>query len=288
MTTNSTRAKIAFVTDSTCDLAPEFVQAHGIAVVPCFINFDGRSYVDNGVDLNREDFYARMAGIRPFATTAAPPPGACEKAIRHQAERADHVIILTVPSNLSAIYNAMRLGMAGLPAERVTLIDTGTTTMALGYQVQVGVEVAEATGDLEATLKAIQAVRENVIMYAALNTLEYLRASGRVSWAAASIGALLQIKPIISLKDGVVNSVARVRTFSRAFDELVELTRAMAPLERLTVVHTSNFAGAAQLLERLGDVVPADHRTISVTPTLGTHVGPGALGVVPLSQSWRS
>lgn len=284
----STKVRIAFVTDSTCDLAPEFIQAHNIGVVPCYVNFGGKSYLDNNVDLNREDFYAQMPSIRPYATTSAPPPAAAEKIIKRAFAEADHLIILTVPSNLSALYNSMRLGSADLPQDRVTLIDSGTTTMALGYQVQVGVEVAAATGDVGATLNAIQSARENVNMYAALNTLEYLRASGRVSWAAASLGALLQIKPIIDLKDGVVHSIARVRTFNRAFDELVELTRAMAPLERLTIVHTSNAVGAQKLLERLSDIVPADHRTISVTPTLGTHVGPGALGVVPLSQSWRT
>lgn len=285
---STARRKIAFVTDSTCDLPAKFVQTHHIGVVPCFINYGGQSHVDNGVDLVREDFYARMAKLRPYATTAAPSPGMAGQVINEHFAGADHLIILTAPAKLSGIYNAMRLGSASLPPEQVTLIDSGTTTMALGYQVQVGVETAAATGDLDATLKAIQSVRENVHMYAALNTLDFLRASGRVSWAAAGIGALLQIKPIIGLKDGIVQNVARVRTFTRAIDELVELTRAMAPLDRLTIVHTHNPDGAQTLIERLGDLVPADLRAISVTPTLGTHVGPGAVGVVPLSQSWRT
>jgi DegV family protein with EDD domain len=210
-----------------------------------------------------------------------------EKAITAAAEMADHVIILTAPATLSGINNAMRLGASKLPPERVTLIDSGSTSMALGYQVQVGAEVAAATGDLPATLAAIQAVREHTVLYAALNTLEFLRASGRVNWAVAGIGALLQIKPIIAVKDGLVPSVARVRTFNRAIDELVELTAALAPLDRLTIVHTNAPDTVPQLVERLGSLIPADHRIISVTPTLGTHVGPGAVGVVPLSKSWR-
>lgn len=285
---STAKLKIAFVTDSTCDLPAEFVRVHDVGVVPCFINYGGESHVDNGVDLVREDFYAQMAKLKPYATTAAPSPGQAERVIKEQFANADHLIILTAPAKLSGIYNAMRLGSASLPPDRVTLVDSGTTTMALGYQVQIGVETAAATGDLDATLKAIQAVRENVILYAALNTMEFLRASGRVSWAAAGIGALLQIKPIISLRDGVVQNVSRVRTFSRATDELVELTQAFAPLDRLTVVHTNNPDGAQTLIERLGDLVPADLRVTSVTPTLGTHVGPGAVGVVPLSKSWRT
>jgi len=285
---STAKLKIAFVTDSTCDLPAEFAQAFGVGVVPCFINYGGESHVDNGVDLVREDFYAQMPKLRPYATTAAPSPGQAERVIKEAFAGADHLVILTAPAKLSGIYNAMRLGSASLPPERVSLIDSGTTTMALGYQVQIGVETAEATGDLNATLKAIRAVRENVNMYAALNTMEFLHASGRVSWAAAGIGALLQIKPIIDMKDGVVHNVARVRTFNRATDELVTLTRAMAPLDRLTVIHTNNPDGARTLTERLDDLVPADLRVISVTPTLGTHVGPGAIGVVPLSKSWRS
>lgn len=285
---STARRKIAFVTDSTCDLSADFVQTHDVAVVPCFINYAGESHVDNGIDLVREDFYARMAKLRPYATTAAPSPGQCERAIKTQFANADHVMILTAPAKLSGIYNAMRLGAASLPPEQVTLIDSGSTSMGLGYQVQIGVETAVATGDVEATLKAIQAVRDNLTLYAALNTMEFLRASGRVSWAAAGIGALLQIKPIISLQEGIVQSVSRVRTFSRVIDELVELTRARAPLDRLTVIHTNNPDGAQTLIERLGDIAPADLQVMSVTPTLGTHVGPGAVGVVPLSKSWRT
>ena len=281
------RRKIAFVTDSTCDLSPEFTQAHDIGVVPCFVNYGGRGYVDDGVDLVRETFYQQFAGIRPYPTSAAPSPGMTESALHKAAASADHVIILTPPAKLSGIYNVQRLAAATLPPDRVTLIDAGTTTMALGYQVQVGVETAEATGDLTATLNAIQAARENVNMYAALNTLDYLRAGGRVSWLTAGIGGLFKIKPIIDMKDGIVHSVSRQRTFSRALDELASLARAMAPLERLSIIHTNSAELVPSLLDRMSDIVPEDLRILSVTPTLGLHVGPDAVGVVPLSKSWR-
>jgi fatty acid-binding protein DegV len=108
-----------------------------------------------------------------------------------------------------------------------------------------------------------------------------------LSWAAASVGALLQIKPIVSASDGAVPAIARVRTFAKAVDKLVELARAEAPLERLALLHTNNIEGAEDIKQRLGDLVPSECLIVNATPTIGTHIGPMALGVASVSQAWR-
>lgn len=283
-----TSCRIRFVTDSTCDIPAELIARHRIGVVPCFINIGDKSYVDNGLELSREEFYQRMPTFQPLATTAAPPPAVAERILKQAFEDADYLFVICVSSKLSAVYNAMRLGMSDLPPERVTLIDSGMTTMGLGWQVLIGAETAAATGDVEAVKSAIQRVREHGTLYAGLNTLDYLRASGRVSWAAASVGSLLQIKPIVSVRDGVVTSAARVRTFNRVIDQLVEFVAAQAPLDRLAVLHTMNEEGVQTLLQRLGGMVPDDVLISTATPVIGTHIGPGALAVAPLSMSWRN
>jgi DegV family protein with EDD domain len=276
---------IRFVTDSTCDIPAELVTRWNIGVVPCFVNYGDHSYADDGRELNRHTFYRQLPSIRPHPTTAAPPPALAEQVIREAARDADHLVVLTAPAKLSAIYNTMRLGIESLGLQdRATLIDSGMVTIGLGWQVLVGAQVAAETGDLQQVLDAIERIRPHVRVYAGLSTMEYLRRSGRVNWAKAGVGALLQIKPVIGVRDGEVPQVALVRTFARAVDKLIELARAEAPLNKLALLHTDNPAGAQDLKNRLADVAPEDTLIASVTPVIGVHIGPESLGIAFVSS----
>ena len=282
-----TSKTIRFVTDSTCDIPPELIKKWKIGVVPAFVNYGGQSYADDGVELDREAYYKQMPTLTAQPTTSAPSPALAEQVINRTFEGADHLVMLCVPARLSGIYNALRLGSADIPADRVTLIDSGTLSAALGFQVLVGAETAAETGDLNEVLDAIERVRANEKLYATVETMEYLRRSGRVGWAAASVGQLLQIKPIISATEGSVESVARVRTFARAIDKLVELVQEQGSLDRLTLLHANNRDGALEMKNRLGSTAPAETHIINVTPAIGTHIGPMALGVATLRKAWR-
>lgn len=278
---------IRFVTDSTCDIPAELVKKYNIGIIPAFVNYGGKSYADDGVELNREVYYNQMPTMTSQPTTAAPSPGLAEKIIKNAFEGADHLIMLTVPAVLSGIHNAFRLGASSLPSDRVTLIDSGTLSVALGFQVLAGVEVAAATNSVEQTVAAIQRARANQKLYAVPESMEYLRRSGRVGWAAASAAALLQIKPIVSATENEVASIARVRTFGKAIDKLIELTQATAPLDKLAILHANNPSGAQEIKTRLGKIVPSETYIINVTPAIGTHIGPKALGIATLSAAWR-
>ncbi len=283
-----TSKNIRFVADSTCDIPPALVEKWKIKLVPAFVNYGGKSYADDGIELDRVVYYNQMPSMTTQPTTAAPSPALAEKIIHEAFAEADHLIMLTAPAVLSGIYNTFRLAASQLPQDRVTLIDSGTVTMGMGFQVLVGAEVAAETGDVEATVAAIHRARVNQQVYAAPETMEYLRRSGRVGWARASVGALLQIKPIINLYEGDVQSIARVRTFSKAIDKLIELTQSQAPLDRLALLHANNPDGALEIKNRLGDITPAETHIINVTPVIGTHVGPGSLGITTLSKAWRT
>lgn len=278
---------IRLVTDSTCDLPPDVVRKYQIAVIPAFVNYGGRSYADDGVELDRQAYYEQMPTLPSHPTTAAPSPGLAASIIERQAEGADHLVMLTAPARLSGIHNAFRLGASNLPAERVTLIDSGTLSMGLGFQVLAGAEAAAETGDLSAVLDAVERARRHVRVFAVPETMEYLRRSGRVGWATASAAALLQIKPIVQVSEGEVESVARVRTFSKAVDKLIELAQGQFPAARLAILHANNPEGAAEIRSRLGSGIPAETYVINATPVIGTHIGPKALGIVTLSQGWR-
>jgi DegV family protein with EDD domain len=281
--------RIRFVTDSTCDIPTELVEQHGISVAPCFINYGGNSYADDGVELVREHYYETLPDIHPHPTTSAMPPGVAEDSIRAVMDDADHIIIVGVASKLSGVYNTFRLAAGNvLKPEQYTLIDSGNTSMGLGFQVLMGAEAAAAGSDVAQVVDTIHRVRNASRVFCALATMEYLRRSGRVGWAAAGIGALLQIKPVIEVHDGEVHSVARIRTFKRAVDEMVELLNQRAPLDRLAILHANNPDGATELAERLQDIMPPGLLFSSVTPTIGTHIGPGGLGFAYVSKSWRN
>jgi DegV family protein with EDD domain len=284
MATAMTFKKIRFVTDSTSDIPADLVQKYGIGNIPTIVNYGDKSLSDNGVDLIREDFYRQLPSMNPFPTTAAMPPALAEEIIKRTFEDADHLFLISVASKLSGVYNIMRLSASKLPPERVTLIDSKSVTLGLGFQVLAGAETAEATGDVEQVKKAVESVRDRAYVYAALETMEFLRRSGRVGWAAAGIGALLQIKPLLEVYDGDVKSGNRVRTFGRAVEELIRLTHEQSPLERLAILYISDRSDAEKLRDRLSDIAPADTLIVSVTPTIGSHVGTGGVGVVTVSS----
>ena len=283
-----TSKKIRFVTDSTSDIPADLVQKYGIGVIPTFVNYGDKSLSDNGVELIREDFYRQLPSLNPFPTTSAMPPALAEEIIMRTFADADHLFLISVASKLSGVYNIMRLSASKLPPERVTLIDSKSVTLGLGFQVLAGAETAEATGDVDQVKAAVESVRDRAHVYAALETMEFLRRSGRVGWAAAGIGALLQIKPLLEVYDGDVKSGNRVRTFGRAVEELIRLTHEQSPLERLAILYISDRSDAEKLRDRLSDIAPADTLIVSVTPTIGVHVGTGGVGVVTVSKSGSS
>lgn len=280
--------KIKIVTDSTCDIPADLIAKWGITVIPVFVNIGDQSYADDGIQLNREEFYDRLADMNPLPTTAAPSPGITAQHIEKAFEGADHLIVITIPTKLSATYNAMKLGAEKLPQDRVTLIDCGSTTMALGFQVLAAAEVAAETGDVDQVIAAVSRIRDCTHLAALINSLENLRRSGRVNFAQAGLGALLQIKPIITVVDGVVETLSRVRTTSRAREELVQMARQQMPIERMALLHTNNLEGIEWLREQLSDILPPETHIINITTAVGTHVGPRCLGFVSVKKGWRS
>jgi DegV family protein with EDD domain len=272
----TTFKKIGVVTDSTCDIPQHLIEKWGITVIPVYVHIGDQSFPDDGKGLDRIDYYNRLPSLNPLPTTSAPSPGLCEEMIDKALENADHVVIITLPPKLSATYEAMRLGVNKHPQDRWTLIDSGTTTMAMGYQALIAAEVAAETGDVD-----------QVVLVALINSLENLRRSGRVNFAQAGIGALLQIKPIITVNDGVVHTLSRVRTMSRAREEMVEMARQQMPIERIVLLHTNNLEGLEWMRDQLKDVLPEDVLTVNVTTAIGTHIGAGCLGFVTVKKGWK-
>ena len=285
MTSNSKRVRIA--ADSVCDLPAELVERLGLRIIPTYINIGERSLPDDGLALDRGQFYRELPTMTQQPQTAAPSPGDAEAFYRSILdEGAEHIISVHVPAKLSGTLNAMRLGAASAP-QQITLVDSLQLTFGIGLQVWAAAELASAGAALADILAAIEQVRRRTKVYAIIDTLEYLRRSGRVNTLVSSLGSLLRIKPIISVQDGEIRSLARMRTWKRAEERLRELTRAEAPLQRLAILHIANRAGAERFLESIDDIAPSDTLVIETSPTLGCHVGPGSVGVATLRSDWR-
>jgi DegV family protein with EDD domain len=280
-------ARVAIVTDSSADLAPDTMTRWGIRQVPLIVSFGEESFTA-GVELTNEDFYARLtAPGAPFPRTAAPSATAFEDAYRDAlADGAASVVCITLSDRLSATMAQAALARTALPDADIRVFDSRTTSHQQGLMVRAAAELAAQSADAGAVVAHLEDMRERSRLYVALDTLEYLRRGGRISAAQAAIGSVLSVKPIITIEDGVVETVDRPRTHSRARARLLELLSAR-PVERAVVLHTSSPVAeglADQLAER--NRLSRDRIEIGlVGPVAGAHVGPGAFGAAILATS---
>ncbi len=272
--------RTGIVTDSTSDLPPELVKQLGIVVVPALVILDGREYVD-GVNLSRQEFYQRLPALRAVST-AAPSIGDFQRAYRQLFEAgATRILSMHVAASLSAICQVASMAAQEF-AGRVEVVDSGQLSFGLGLQVLAAAEAARRWESLEAIHQAIRSTRQRLWVRAALDTMEYLRRSGRVSNVVARWGGALHLRPLIELRDGVVKAIGLVRTPSQAEAWLARDLRSHPRLERLAILHTGAEARAQRFLERmrweLGDRWPEESWLINVTAVIGAHLGPNGLG----------
>ena len=277
--------RVHILTDSTSDVPPKVAERLRITVVPAYIQFGNQSYRDGDSPggLGREEFYAQLPTMPVVPTTAVPPAHEFAMAYRSLVVEADEVIAIVVSTNLSGMYNVARLGAQDVPELKVHVVDSGQLTMGLGWMVIAAAEAAAEGKSAQEILALVEDMKPRVHVYAALDTLEYLRRSGRVSWARAKAAQILRIKPIVEVLLGKVTDIGRTRTGRRAIERLVELTRALGPLERLAILHTC-APGIENLRHHLADLCsPGLMLTVVATTIVGAHVGPRGLGVAAVT-----
>ena len=270
---------IKVVTDSTCDLPPEMAAALDITIIPCNVHFGTETYRD-GVDLTRQQFYEKLAASKELPTTSAPGVGVFAEAYRRQLEIADGVVAIHVASALSVVYNAARLGAEKLDQTRIAVLDSKTVSMGLGWLAVIAARAAREGLNLSQVVERAQAAIPRIRLVAAINTMTYLWHSGRVNWGAAVLGTLLDIKPIVDVREGVVRAIARVRTRKKALTHLRELLEGMGPVQEVAVLHTQEPQLAEQFADEIADLFHRERMVIVEAGTIiGTHVGPGGIGV---------
>jgi DegV family protein with EDD domain len=277
--------KIALVTDSTSDVPAELAFRHGIEIVPALVNINGRSLVD-GVDISREEFYNQIPFLNPPPTTSSPSMGSFQerydKLLRNGAE---NVLSIHASNQLSGIFNAARLAAQEF-GDRVKVIDSEQVSLGLGFQVLLAAEAAAKGAVLNEVISLVDSVKQRVRVAALLSTIEYVRRSGRVSWARAVIGSLLNLQPLVELRHSAVIRLGQVRTRTQGILRLIDTLNSWGPLERLAVLHTNAESAARELLEEVKSKVSIPPLVVNVTTAIGTHVGPNGLGfaAVPIDR----
>jgi len=270
--------KIGLVTDSTSDIPPELAEENAIEIVPAVLNLGTASFLD-GDGISREDFYERLPSLKNSPTTASPSVGSFqEKYDKLLSSGVDRILSIHPPEHLSGIFNAARLAAESF-GNKIQILDSGQVSLGLGFQVLAAAEAVARDAGVGDILSLIESVQKRVRVVALLDTMEYLRRSGRVSWAKAMMGGLLNIRPLIELRFGVVARIGQVRTRAQGVQRLFENIQNWQPLERLAILHTNAESAARQLLEDIHPNLKIPALVVNVTTVIGTHVGPNGLGI---------
>ena len=276
---------IALVTDSTSDIEPQRAAALGVTVVPLFVVFGDRSFRDY-LDLSRPQFFEMLANEKTLPTTSQPTAQMFEDAFRPLVEAGRDILCITISSHLSGTINAARAAAAQFPDAKIEIYDSQSAAGGLGMMVMRAREVIDGGGGWPEVLAALDHERETQRLYACLSDLSHVQRTGRIGRAQAVLGTLMKIVPVLSLKDGVVEAQAQVRTFARAQATMLDLSLAAVTdvgKARFLVMHTNapHLAEGAmeQLRARLGGARPRMLDILEAGPVIAVHGGPGAVGI---------
>jgi DegV family protein with EDD domain len=272
---------IRIVTDSTSDLPQTEIDRYGIEVIHNYINMQDESRLD-GIEITRQEFYQRMPNCYPPPTTSGPGPEFFVRTYRRLAEAgASAIVSIHVASEWRHIIDTATVAARETTVVPVTVIDSRQLSLGLGSQVIAAAQAAQAGCPVKEIRDMVEDMITRVYIFAVLDTLEYLRRSGRVSRLMSGLGNLLQIKPVITVHSGRVK-IDRERTFKNGSRRLIDLAERIAPLEHLSLVHAHAPERLASLRPLVAHLLPSGKPsyTEEVTPAIGVHVGPGAVGVV--------
>ncbi len=270
---------VRVVTDSACDLPDDLIERDGIEVVPLTIRFGNEELVDRK-ELSTDEFWRRLADSDVLPETSAPSAGAFEAAFRRLiADGATGIVCINLSSQLSATMQSAQVAAQAVQADcPVVVIDSLMVSMGLGSLCLTAARRAADGDSLESIVANVTDRRDRTKLFGALDTLEFLKKGGRVGNARALLGSMLSIKPVLEVRDGVVEEAGKVRTRSKALRLLADRVK-QGPFENLAVLH-GNAPDLDELLDLLEPLAPRDEIVVGqIGPVIGTHAGPRVIGV---------
>jgi len=269
---------VRIVTDSTADLTPEQQRAAGITVVPLNVHFGDEVFRDH-VDLSTDEFFRRLKASPQLPRTSQPSVGAFEEAYRSLRQGGDEIVSVHLSSKVSGTYNSALMAAQSVGEGKIDVVDSLSTSMALGFMALEGAKLARAGRDRQAVADCLLGLVPKARVICVVDTLTYLERGGRIGKARALLGSLLNVKPILQLKDGEVVPLGRARGRPQALNRLVELLERDGKVRQLAIMHGAAQTDAEQLRERVASSYPGvDIQLTEIGAVLGTHTGPGVIG----------
>jgi DegV family protein with EDD domain len=272
---------VKIVTDSTSDLPSPVAQALGITVVPAYIHFGDKTYRDR-VDISEDELYQRLVDGPVHPTTSTPSPGDFAEAYSRLAQESEEIVSIVVTSKQSAVYDSALLGKETVKGKcRIEVIDSRSVTMGLGLMAIAAARAAQAGKGIEEVVEVVRRAIPKTYGLAVLDTLKYALRGGRLSRAGTLLGAMVMVKPMLIIREGVIGPAGVARTRSKGIERLCEFVRKHLPVEDRAVVHATSPQEAESLAERIKSLIPEKQPLIArLGAALGVHGGPGALAVV--------
>jgi len=274
---------VKIITDSLSDITSDLARELGITTVPVYVRFGEEVYRDR-VEMTTEEFYRRLVQGPVLPTTTQPPPGDFLNIYNKLAKETDEILVVTLSSKLSGTYQSALQAKSMVEEKcRIEVIDSQTVVMGLGVIVISAAKAVQAGAKLDELVDLVHKAipRSHAVM--SFDTLKYLAKGGRIGRAKSFLGSVLSFKPILTVKEGEVSPVTRVRSRAAGMDYLYNFVAGFSKIEELAVEHATTPDDADELVERLGSLFPKERIYRStVSPVIGTYVGPHVLSVAIL------
>lgn len=279
-------AKVAIVTDSTASIPKEYLEKYPIWVAPQVLIW-GEEILEDGVDIQPTEYYERLAKDPVHPTTSQVTPASFDKIFRKLLDEQYDILAVLISPKLSGTVDSAMQVKALLPDAKIEVFNSNTISMAMGFQVLLAARAASEGASLVECREIVEKARPLTGVLFAVDTLEYLHRGGRIGGGAKFLGTALNIRPILEIKGGGVESVEKVRTRKKSLARMVELVEAQiggrSPVHVATL-HAKSPDEAQQLLEEAGKRFDAIESIFTeVSPVIGTHAGPGTVGLAYLA-----
>jgi DegV family protein with EDD domain len=279
---------VKIVTDSLSDITSDIAQGLGITIVPLTVSFGRESFLDR-VTMTTDEFYYRLTHDPIWPTTTQPPPGDFVNVYNKLAEETDEILVVTLSTKLSGTYESALNARSLVEKEcRIEVIDSLTVAMGLGLIVIAAAKAVQAGANLDEVADLVRRAMPRSHLIAYFDTLKYLAKGGRIGKARGLLGAMVSIKPILTVKDGEMSEKTKLRSRTAGMDYLYDFVAGFSRIEELAVEHATTPDDADKLVERLSSLFPKERiYTSTISPVVGTYAGPDAMAVSVLEAEGK-
>ena len=271
---------IRIVTDSLADLPPALAQANDITVIPCYVIIGSETYKD-GIEITADRFYSRLPSLPRLPTTSQPTIADFQETYQRLLDQGHQIVSIHASAKLSGTLNSAAQAKAALgDSSDIEIVDSQMASAPMALAVLDAAQRARETSDFREVARRVRGSLVRHHGFVMVDTLEYLQKGGRIGKAQAFVGGMLQVKPILTIRDGEVHPVERPRSLQRAKNRLIEIARELAPIRQINISYSTDRVQALGLRAELAELVSPEHLVESrFGPVLGAYVGPNALGV---------